>query len=132
MRGTFLTSLLFIIILATSCDSEGTTDDAPLNGTWVLNNALCFCGFEDDFDFSAHQLTFDVDRSKVIVTNSVNTFFITNGTSGEFDYTDDGTTLTIGNAQYRYEFGETGNTLVLTFIDNPNVADDELMLFYSR
>ena len=122
----FLFALLFVF---NSCSSD---DDyvvaAALNGTWVLNRASCFCFFGDNFDFTGHKLTFDSSEQRVIVENMDDTWFIAE--SGAYTFGNNGGVININGKSYAYEV--RGNSLELTFVDNPGIADDEITLFYTK
>ncbi|UII78152.1 hypothetical protein [Flagellimonas sp. CMM7] len=121
---------LFVLVLVlNSCFSDDDyVVDAALNSTWILNRASCFCFFDDNFDFSAHTLTFDSSEQRVTVQNSDDTRFIAD--SGTYTFTNNGNTININGKRYAYTI--RGSTLELTFLDNPDIADDEITLFYSK
>lgn len=121
----FFTSLFLLV----SCFSDDDyVVDAALNGTWALHNVSCFCGFEEDFDFGAHKLTFDSSEQRVVVQNAAETYFITE--SGSYTFANNGNVLTINGRKYTYEI--RGNDLKLIYVDDPSIADDEITLFYTR
>lgn len=123
-KAILLATFFFLI----GCFSDDDyVDDAALNGTWVLNNASCFCNFANDFDFSTHQLTFDSSEQRVVVNNPKDIFFIIE--SGTYIFSNDGRVLNINGKRYSYEI--IGNAMQLTFVDNPDIADDEISLFYT-
>ena len=125
-KVSFLVIMVFVL-LSCSGDDDNVVD-TTLNGEWILNRASCFCFFEEDFDFSAHSLTFNSMGEEVIVENSDTTFFITQ--AGTYSFTNNGTVLDIDGRKYTYNI--EGNSLVLTFVDEPNIADDEIALFYTK
>ena len=125
----FLLLVSILILSSCSSDDEGNPS-SELNGSWVLDDVSCFCFFGDDFDFSQHSLDFDVAQRTVAVNNGTDTFFIV-VQSGVYDYEANGSQLTINNGSaYIYEVNQ--DRLTLTFVDNPNIADDEITLFYNR
>lgn len=121
------TILLLLGILMTSCSKDN--DDiinVELEGKWTLTNASCFCDFDSNTDFSVHKIAFE--KSNLIVTNSGNPQFLTNASG---IYTVSGNLITLHNgAQYKYVL--KGNNLELTYVDEPNTADDELFLVYEK
>lgn len=123
-------SFLFVLMLVLNgCSSDDDyVVDAALNGTWVLNRASCFCFFGDGFDFSAHRLTFDSSEQRVTVQNTDETQFIT--TSGTYTFSNNGNVININGRQYTYTI--MGSSLELSFLDNPDIADDEITLFYDK
>ncbi|SNY94612.1 hypothetical protein [Flagellimonas pacifica] len=124
-KAVFLFTLLFVF---NSCSSDDDVVDAALNGTWVLNKASCFCGFGEDFDFSGHKLTFDSSEQRVIVENTDDTWFVAE--SGTYTFINNGSTININGRLYTYDI--EGNSLNLIFVDNPDIADDEIGLFYTK
>ncbi len=118
-------TLALVCFVFVSCTKDN--DDiinTELEGKWTLTNASCFCGFGDNPDFSGHKITFQ--GSMLNVENSGEFKFLTDA-SGE--YTVDGNLISLKNGrQYTYVIKE-GN-LQLTYVDNPQIADDELFLEY--
>ncbi len=123
--GIRITTILILTLLFVSCSKDN--DDVinvELQGKWTLTDVLCYCGFEPDTDFSAHEITFE--KSNLIVSSSENLQFLSSGS-----YTVNGNRITLQNGdQYKYVI--KGNSLQLTFVDEPNIADDELLLVYER
>ncbi len=112
-----------------SCSSDDDyVVDAALNGTWVLNRASCFCGFGEDFDFTGHKLMFDSSEQRVIVENSDDTWFVAE--SGTYTFANNGNTIIINGRQYIYNI--SANSMELIFVDNPDIADDEINLRYDK
>ena len=110
------------------CSNNDDVGIDPTGEKWVLNNVSCFCFFEDDFDFSTHTIRFNPDNNTVIVENAESTAFL--APAGTYSYSVDGSIITIDDRKYRYE--ETGDSLVLTYVDEPTIADDEVSYFYVR
>lgn len=124
---------LLVLIAVTSCDQLEEVGEPPvrseLDGNWVLGSARCFCFFPDDFDFARHQLDFDSVTNEVRVENSEETFFIIR--TGTYPYAVEGDRITI-NGTLVYTYRIEGNSLILSFVDDPQLADDEISLFYSK
>ncbi len=122
----FIPVLLFI-----SCSDDDTVlPDRVLDGKWILSEVSCFCLFDEDFDFSQHTLTFESEEQQAIIENSINTFFIT-ALPGIYPYSANRDIVTINNdREYRYEV--LGERLTLTYIDHPDIADDEITLMYNK
>jgi hypothetical protein len=127
MKKAGFLAIIVLFLLSCSGDDDNVSDVA-LNGEWILNRASCFCFFEEDFDFSGHTLTFNSIEEEVVVKNSDTSFFITQ--AGTYSFANNGTVLDIDGRKYTYRI--EGNTMVLTFVDNPNIADDEIALFYTK
>ncbi|MFK5973685.1 MAG: hypothetical protein QM485_10435 [Flavobacteriaceae bacterium] len=125
MRRVFF--MLIVIALSVSCLKD---DDDVLNteleGKWILANASCFCFFGDNPDFSGHKITFE--SGSVNVENSGDFQFLINATGA---YTENGKVITLKNGR-QYSYIIKSDTLQLTFVDEPNIADDELFLEYRR
>lgn len=111
----------------TACSKDqDDTINVELEGKWILTNALCYCGFDSSTDFSVHKIAFE--KSNLLVTNSGSLKFLMNASG---TYTVSGNLITLHNgSQYKYVL--KGNNLELTFVDQPNIADDELFLVYEK
>ena len=122
-----IAAILVLLIVIASCTKDN--DDVintELEGKWVLSNASCFCYFGENPDFSNHKITFE--SSNLIVENSGDPQFLTNAAGS---YTVEGNMITLNNgAQYTYVI--KGTSLELTFVDNPQLADDEIFLQYIK
>ena len=121
-------SLLVILLAFVNCSSDDDIINPELDQKWVLNNVTCFCFFGDDFDFTTHRLSFNTSEGIVVIENSEENSFI--APAGTYPYSDNGEVIEIDGKQFRYEI--KGNTLTLNFVDNPNIADDEISYFYTK
>lgn len=122
--------LLFVGILS-SCEDldDNTPTPSDLSGKWELQSVSCFCFFNEDFDFSQHKINFDNDGSILTLENSEETFFISR--AGRYDFQVQNNKIVINDIG-EYTFEIKGDTLVLSFVDNPEIADDEVTLTYER
>jgi len=122
-----ITAILLLILFLASCTKDN--DDVinvELEGKWVLTDVSCFCGFGENPDFSGHKITFE--GSSLIVENTGEFEFLSN-VSGS--YTVEGNLITLKNgAQYTYVI--EGTSLRLTFVDDPGIADDEVLMVYVK
>ncbi len=122
-----ITTILLLALVLVSCskDNEGVIN-VGLEGKWTLTNASCFCGFDQNSDFSVHKITFT--GSNLTVENSADPKFLTDASGS---YSVEGNLISLSNsAQFRYMID--GSDLTLTFVDNLQIADDELVLQYGR
>ena len=117
--------LMTILLISCSNDKENGADTA-LESQWVLTDVFCFCAFGDNPDFSGHKITFEANVLSVV--NSGEFSFLTNA-SGSYTLVDHLITLNNGS-QYTYVI--EGASLKLTFVDEPGIADDEVLLVYVR
>lgn len=131
MRYPILCLLFFSVIV--SCDKLDEVGEPPatsdLEGKWTLQSARCFCFFPDDFDFSVHQLDFDTITNEVRVDNSDETNFVTG--NGTYPFTIQNDSIIIKES-IAYTYQIEGTILILTFVDDPQLADDEISLVYSK
>ena len=122
-----LFTVLFLTFLFVSCSNDNDDDpNTPLEGKWTLTNVSCFCAFGNNPDFSGHKLSFEGNILKVENT-------------GQFEFlTDAAGTYTIlvniitfvNGRQYTYVLKT--DVLELTFVDNQQIADDEIFMAYKR
>ena len=125
-----ITTILLFAILTFSCSTDNQDEgvvNVDLEGSWVLENVSCFCFFEPNMDFGTHSISFS--GSKLTVVNEGDNIFLTE--NGDYTYTVEGNLITLPNgAQYRYQ--QEGEELLLSFVDEPQIADDEVSLTYYR
>lgn len=124
MMRNFLFVLLVLFI--SSCTSDDDID--PGDDKWVLNNVVCFCFFGEDFDFSTHSIQFNRETQMVVIENDAENAFI--APAGTYPYVDNNGVIGIEDREYIYE--EDGDMLKLTFVDEPLIADDEIIYFYTK
>ncbi|WP_431125262.1 hypothetical protein [Flagellimonas flava] len=117
---------LFLVLMVSGCTSDD--DINPSDDKWVLDNVVCFCFFGEDFDFSTHTIQFNEETQSVVIENDSENEFI--APAGTYTYTDNNGVIGIEGREYTYE--EEGDTLTLTFVDEPLIADDEITYYYSK
>ncbi len=122
--------LLFVGVVF-SCENSDDSTPTPidLNGKWELQSASCFCFYPEDFDFSAHKIIFENDEGTLTIENSTETFFITG--SGSYDFQIQDNKVIINNT-WEFTFEIKGDSLIMSFVDNPEIADDEVTLTYKK
>lgn len=125
-----LFTILFMTILFVSCSNDNNEDSnttpTPLEGKWTLGNVSCFCAFGNNPDFTGHKLTFEGNNLKVENTGEFKFF-----TDAAGIFTVQGDLITFKNGeQYTYEL--SSGALSLTFVDDPQIADDEINLNYKQ
>ncbi|MEO9893374.1 hypothetical protein [Aurantibacter sp.] len=122
----FAVILVFILALF-SCTKENVgVINTELEGKWILTNAACYCNFDENVDFGTHQITFL--GSRLDVENSAETKFLTNA---DGEYSVEGNIIVFDSgAQFSYVVNN--DKLELTAADNPQIADDELVLSYEK
>ncbi len=118
---------LFLTFLLVSCSSDNNDDpNTPLEGKWTLTNVSCFCGFGNNPDFSGHKLTFVGNNLEVENTGEFKFLIDAAGA-----YTAQGNVITFKNGR-QYTYIVKTDILELTFVDNPQIADDEIFMAYKR
>lgn len=125
MKQIFIIGTLLVLLISCSNDTDDN-QTTPLEGKWVLTNVSCFCAFGDNPDFSGHALTFEKNVLKVENTGEFK--FLTNAAG---DFTLNGDVITLQNGQ-QYTYVKKWDMLELTYVDEPNIADDELYLEYQK
>lgn len=122
--------VLFVGILFSCEKSEDNTATLEeLNGTWELQSVNCFCFFPDGFDFSGHKIDFNNDEGTLTIENSAETLFIT--ASGSYNFQVENKMIIIKDT-WEFTFEINGDTLVLSNVDDPELADDEITLTYKK
>ncbi len=102
--------------------------DSQLNASWMLTNIDCFCGFDPATNLNDFTLLFKASENSVIVQNPrEDYFYIAN--SGSYNYTLSNDTIKI-NGSDDFKYSINGDLLTLIRVDDPQIADDELVLTY--
>ena len=131
MKMKNYTVLLMVFwIVACSNDDGPQIQKTGLNGSWTLTNVICFCGFPDPPGFEQTQLSFDLANGQLRVDRNGTglEYFRAEGTY-TFIGTDTTITLEDGSA---YTYAIEGNVLRLDFVDEPQIADDEITFLLNR
>ncbi len=122
-----ITTILLATLLLVSCsDDLDDVINVELEGKWVLTDVLCYCGFGENPDFSGHKITFE--GSSLMVENTGEFEFLNNAAG---NYTVGGNLITLKNGD-QYTYIIEGTSLKLTYVDEPGIADDEVLLIYIR
>ena len=116
-------SLAFLLLSCSKGEEGKEFDDNSLEGSWVLTNVSCFCGFPEDNDFTETHLLFDTEENKVTVDNRGKYEYFK--PSGTYSYSGEDNRIKFEDGRdYRFEINK--EILNLIFIDEPNIADDEI------
>ena len=122
--------LLSAVFLSACSNDDSPKIDGQLSGTWMLTNISCFCGFDSETNFNDFTLRFKDSENRVVVQNPrEDYFYIAN--SGTYNYTLTDDTLKI-NGSDDFKYIVDGDILILTRVDDPQIADDELDLTYKK
>jgi hypothetical protein len=129
-----LKKLLLLILIGASLSSCANDDDingsAELSGDWYLTSMQCYCAFDPSVKFEDFTMQFEENQNVVHFSNPTEDYYYISP-SGSYNYVIDGDILKIrGAAPFKYEI--SGSRLILTLIDRPEIADDELVLYYEK
>lgn len=123
MKKTILFGAFLIFLIGCSTDKINGTTDNVLDGEWTLVNVSCYCDIATDTDFTTTTLNFNSDKNELTVVNSdAQIHFESTGT---FAYTLNNNEFTLPSGR-SYQFKVNENNLQLVFLDNPQIADDEI------
>ncbi len=126
--------IFFVAIILASCLKENNVSNSQigaLEGRWQLESVSCFCYFED-YDFTVNELWISAKASIIISRNQ-------NGQPlGVTDY-EIVTPVDVRNNELRdvisnrsYTFEVKDDRLDIHYIDDPQIADDEISYFFKR
>ncbi len=125
----FFWVMISILFISCNQDDGPVIQDTALNGEWILQDISCFCGFDPEVDFSETRLFFDTENDKITVFNDGDYQFFKE--SGEYYYGGQNNILNFAD-DTSYQFEIKGEQLSLVYLDNPNIADDEVAYFFVR
>lgn len=126
--------IFFVAIILASCLKENNLSNSQigaLEGRWQLESVSCFCYFED-YDFTVNELWISAKASIIISRNQ-------NGqplgvTDNEIvtpvDVRNNELRDVISNRSYTFEVKD--DRLDIHYIDDPQIADDEISYFFKR
>jgi hypothetical protein len=125
----FLFSLLFVVQISQKDSKTKNSDE--LSGQYILQNVSCECLFED-YDFSVNQLWVFPSKNLIISKgNEYDGVYISSPNKPEeYNLIDGVLTLTDSNKEYVVNFNDA--EVVLTFIGDPLVSDDEITYYFKK
>ena len=126
--------IFFVAISLASCLKENNLSNSQigaLEGRWQLESVSCFCYFED-YDFTVNELWISAKASIIISRNQ-------NGQPLGVTDNEIVTPVDVRNNELRdlisnrsYAFEVMDDRLDIHYIDNPQIADDEISYFFKR
>lgn len=126
--------IFFVAISLASCLKENNLSNSQigaLEGRWQLESVSCFCYFED-YDFTVNELWISAKASIIISRNQ-------NGQPLGVTDNEIVTPVDVRNNELRdlisnrsYTFKVMDDRLDIHYIDNPQIADDEISYFFKR
>jgi len=126
--------IFFVAISLASCLKENNLSNSQigaLEGRWQLESVSCFCYFED-YDFTVNELWISAKASIIISRNQ-------NGQPLGVTDNEIVTPVDVRNNELRdlisnrsYTFEVMDDRLDIHYIDNPQIADDEISYFFKR
>lgn len=126
--------ILLVTTGLTSCLKENDLSNSrvdELEGRWQLQQVSCFCYFED-YDFTVNELWISA-KSSVMLSRNQNgqPLGITdNEIVTPIRVRNNELTDLISNRSYTFDFD--ANVLNIHYIDNPQIADDEISYSFRR
>lgn len=120
---------LWCLFLACVDDDDPAVDDIALKGEWVLSDISCYCTFDPEIDFLQTHIFFDTEEGSLTVThNSEYNLF---KKEGVYYYGGQGFIIDFAD-DTAYQFNVRGNQLILVYLDDPDIADDEVTYYFTR
>ncbi len=117
-------------IITASCSGNDDNETAMLEGNWYLAKIECYCVFDPSIDIKDFTLSFETKQNVVYIDNPTEDYFYISR-SGSHAYILEGNILKVEDAE-PYTFEVKGANMILTRIDDPGIADDELVLYYEK
>ena len=127
--------ILAIALAMTMCektDTESTLNPfSEIQNRYILKNAQCYCAFED-YDFSTNELWF-FPESSVAVSKGLGTDGLYASSPNEPEnYSVKGDVIEFSKSGKSYYFRMENENLVLSNIDDPQIADDEIVYYFEK
>ena len=95
-----------------------------------MERISCFCLFPENHDFSQTRISLSTAEKKItVIQENDERYFLPAGT---YDYTmPEADLLQVRDQQFRIR-SVNDNELVLQYIDDPQIADDEVDYYFTR
>ena len=126
-----IVAFLFLFSMCEQNDKLTKENINIIKGQYILQNVSCYCFFQD-YDFTKNQLWFFPKKkllvSKGIFNDAVN--ILSPNEPKSYFIADGILTLTKSKKQYKIEI--KADEIVLSFIDDPRIADDEITYFFKK
>jgi hypothetical protein len=126
--------VLLIALVLSSClkDNElNSPETGAIEGRWQLQQVSCYCYFED-YDFTTNELWVSAKSSVMLSRNQngqplgISDNEIVTPIRVQGNELDD----LISNRSYTFEVD--ANNLSIHYVDNPDIADDEISYYFKR
>jgi len=123
--------LLFIPLVFSCSGADEVSKTSEIKGQYILQDVSCFCYF-DNYDFTKNQLWFFPEQDMLVSKGDINDgIFITKPNEPSKFLIYDGV-LTLNDNEKEYTIEVKQNEIILTYIDNPEIADDEISYIFKK
>jgi hypothetical protein len=124
--------LTAMLLAFTLCEEEPVISDLEfdLSDTWVLDNKICYCYFGEDPEFNNTWMKFDHTIKTISVTEYGPEPY-GNEFAGTQPYRVRGDVVTIKSGR-SYQVKVSENFATWTYLDVPEIADDEVTFVFRR
>jgi hypothetical protein len=122
-------SITAFLLLVFTCEKTDVELVQPIKGQWLLEDVSCFCFFEKD-SFMDSQLWFFPATAQLVSKGIEGKSFSISTLNAPEAYTLVDNVLQIDTRQYTVQ--HDGDRLILSYIDNPDIADDEITFYYRK
>ena len=121
--------LCFLFLL--SCNNENIVETPRVEGQYILQDVSCYCDF-DNYDFTKNQVWFFPDDDILVSKgDSKNGVFISKPNEpSKYQIYNGILTLNEAGKEYTIELDE--DKIILSYIDNPDIADDEITYVFKK
>ncbi len=131
---------IFVLMMLTFtlCDEEALDSKAELEwrlqsqlaDTWVLTDKICYCYFGEEVDFNDTWMKIDPQTNQITVTEyGPNPYWYEFTGTKSYDIEGDVITFDSGRS---FQVSMAENTATWTYIDVPEIADDEVVFVFRR
>jgi len=122
---------LFISFIFSCSNTDDVSKTPEIKGQYILQNVSCFCNL-DNYDFTKNQLWFFPEQDLLVSKGDINDgIFISKPNEPSKFLIYDGV-LTLNDNEREYTIEGKQNEIILSYIDNPNIADDEITYVFKK
>lgn len=131
--------LLLFIPLVFSCSITDDVSKTPeIKGQYILQDVSCFCSFDVitkdnlNYDFTKNQLWFFPEQDILVSKGNVNDGIVITKPNEPSKFLIYNGVLTLNDSGREYTIEVKQDEIILTYIDNPEIADDEITYVFKK
>lgn len=131
MRSALRYLIYASFALLASCNVDKQQYIESLEGQWILKNVSCYCFFGNT-NFSLNQLWIDQEKGKLLSNGPSQNAWGISDLNKALNFSIQDSILAMEGTDREYRLSLKNNLLSITYLDNPEIADDEISYIFEK